>query len=274
MASASKLLEVPETVEKVEAAKGSKPARAAKLVKADKVLLTAVEPARDAAIEIAEPGAVGDHAGAVMLGDRIAMHYFACLAPGYAGWHWAISVARAPRQKFATVCETNLLPTDAAVLAPDWLPYVDRLAPGDIGPGDERPFIADDPLLEPGFEATGDEDVDQVGFFELGLGRPRVLSAEGRDVAAQRWYDGSAGPHTEVAERASEHCSSCGFMLPMPGVLRQVFGVCANEWSPDDGRVVALEHGCGAHSETDVAHSAPEHVEPPVLDELAVDVSS
>jgi hypothetical protein len=28
--------------------------------------------------------------------------------------------------------------------------------------------------------------------------------------------------------------------------------VCANEWSPDDGRVVSMDHGCGAHSQTDV----------------------
>jgi hypothetical protein len=26
--------------------------------------------------------------------------------------------------------------------------------------------------------------------------------------------------------------------------------VCSNEWSEDDGRVVAIDHGCGAHSET------------------------
>ncbi|WP_265443441.1 DUF3027 domain-containing protein [Flexivirga meconopsidis] len=246
----------------------------AEKTKSDKVLLGAVELAHEAALSIAEPGTVGDHAGSVMLGERIAMHYFQCLSRGYVGWHWAISVARAPRQKFATVCETNLLPTDAAVLAPDWVPYVERLAPGDLGAGDERPYVADDPLLEQGFEATGEEDVDQVAFFELGLGRPRVLSAEGRDAAAQRWYDGSSGPHTDVAEQASMHCTTCGFFVPMPGALRSVFGVCAGEWSPDDGRVVSLDHGCGAHSESDIPEPAPEQIDAPVLDDFAVDVSS
>lgn len=241
--------------------------------KPDKLLVDAVDLAREAAVAIAEPGTVGEHVGAVMLGDRLAMHFFECTSRGYVGWHWAISVARAPRQKYATVCETNLLPTDAAVLAPEWLPYVDRLAPGDIGPGDERPYVADDPMLEPGFEATGDEDVDQVAFFELGLGRPRVLSAEGRDAAAQRWYDGEGGPHSEVARQAKAHCSTCGFFLPMPGVLRQLFGVCAGEWSPSDGRVVSLDHGCGAHSETSVPPTPSETVDAPVLDELALEFS-
>lgn len=31
-----------------------------------------------------------------------------------------------------------------------------------------------------------------------------------------------------------------------PGSLGTVFGVCANAWSPDDGKVVSLDHGCGA----------------------------
>jgi hypothetical protein len=57
----------------------------------------------------------------------------------------------------------------------------------------------------------------------------------------------------------------------MAGALRAVFGVCANEWSPSDGGVVSLDHGCGAHSETDVEQSdiaAPT----PIVDEFAVDV--
>jgi hypothetical protein len=38
--------------------------------------------------------------------------------------------------------------------------------------------------------------------------------------------------------------------MKLAGSPRTVFGVCANEWSPDDGRVVSVDHGCGAHSET------------------------
>ena len=130
---------------------------------------------------------------------------------------------------------------------------------------------ADDPNLEPGFEATGDEDVDQVGFFELGLGRPRVLSAEGREAAAQRWYDGESGPSAPVAAKAPAPCSTCGFFVPMAGALRAVFGVCANEWSPSDARVVSLDHGCGAHSEVDVDLHTAERISPPILDDFELD---
>ena len=63
-----------------------------------------------------------------------------------------------------------------------------------------------------------------------------------------RWNEGATAPPPSVAGRAGA-CSTCGFFLPMAGVLRQVFGVCANEWSPERWRVVSLDHGCGAHSE-------------------------
>lgn len=264
-------VEAPETTAEV-AALARPRTRAKAATKPDKVLFAAIDLAREAAESIAMPGTVGEHERVEMNGERLATHYIACTSRAYPGWQWAISVARAPRQKIATVCETNLLPGERALLSPPWLPYAERLAPGDIGAGDVTPYLADDPRLEAGFEASGEEEVDAVGFFELGLGRPRVLSAEGRDEAAQRWYDGDHGPHSEVAEKAPAQCSSCGYFVPMAGALRQVFGVCANEWSPSDGAVVSLDHGCGAHSQVEATLPKSEHIEPPVLDELAVDI--
>ncbi|GAB3054679.1 DUF3027 domain-containing protein [Intrasporangium mesophilum] len=240
--------------------------------KSDSVLLAATDLARTALDEVAEPGTVGAHLGMDLLEERLAMHWFECTSPGYRGWRWGVSVARVPRAKLATVCETNLLPGPDALLAPEWLPYADRLAPGDLGAGDVLPYRPVDPFLEQGFEATGDEDVDQMAFFELGLGRPRVLSAEGREDAATRWYAGDGGPTSEVSVKATARCSTCGYFVPMAGALRPVFGVCANEWSPSDGRVVSLDHGCGAHSETDLEAPEPSSVGDPIVDEFAVDL--
>ncbi len=240
-------------------------------VKPDVTLRAAVEVARDAAASISLPGTVGDHLGMQMEEERLATHYFACSATAYVGWRWAVSVSRVARSKTVTVCETNLLPGDGAMLSQEWVPYAERLAPGDVGPGDVTPLVVDDPLLVAGFEATGEEDVDTVAIWELGLGRPRVLSAEGRDIAAQRWYDGASGPTSPIAVKAPAPCSSCGFFVPMAGALRSVFGVCASEWSPSDGTVVSLDHGCGAHSEVDMEAPAPERVSTPILDDQLLD---
>ena len=242
------------------------------VIKNDTTLADAIDLAREAAESIAEPGAVGEHLGMTMEDERLATHSFACATPAYRGWRWVVVVARVSRSRKVTVCETNLLPGEAAILAPAWVPYEQRLAPGDIGAGDVLPYNEDDPNLEAGYEATGEEDVDRMALFELGLGRPRVLSAEGRDAAAQRWYDGEHGPDAEVAQKAHELCTSCGYYLPLAGALRSMFGVCANAWSPSDGKVVSLDHGCGAHSESDVNRSPRQEASAPVLDELAFDV--
>lgn len=240
--------------------------------KTDAVLTGAVEVARAAATEIAEPGTVGDHLGVVLEGDRVATHSFACTATAYPGWRWAVTLARPPRGRKATVSEVHLLPGEGAMLSPEWVPYAERLAPGDIGPGDRTPYVEEDPLLEAGFEATGEEDVDQVALWELGLGRERVLSAEGRDAAATRWFTGDHGPESESARKAPKPCRTCGFFVPMSGALRSVFGVCANEWSPSDGGVVSRDHGCGAHSEIDMDAPEPEKVGEPILDDEVLEV--
>ena len=240
-------------------------------VKTDATLAAAVETAREAAVSIAEADAVGAHLGVEMVQDRVATHYFECAALAYRGWRWAITVARVPRSKTVTVSETNLVPGEESLLSPQWLPYAERLAPGDVGPGDVTPLVVDDPLLVAGFEATGDDDVDQVALWELGLGRPRVLSAEGREAAARRWYEGESGPTAPIAVKAPAPCSSCGFFVPMAGALRSVFGVCASEWSPSDGRVVSLDHGCGAHSEVDMDAPERERVTAPILDDFELD---
>jgi hypothetical protein len=215
----------------------------------DAVLDRAVELARAAALELAEqPEDVGAHLGSTLEGERLVAHRFECLARGYRGWQWTVTVARVPRGRVATLCEAVLLPGPDSILAQQWLPWSERLRPGDIGPGDVLPFKPDDPRLEPGWQPSGDPELDGVAIDELALARERILSPLGRDEAAARWYRGPQGPTSAGALAATAACASCGFLVPVQGALGQVFGVCANEWSPEDGRVVSLDHGCGAHS--------------------------
>jgi Protein of unknown function (DUF3027) len=216
----------------------------------DAVLAAAVEQARDAALEVGG-GSVGEHLTAVAEADRIVTHSFAATLPGYAGWYWAVTLARAPRAKAATVDEVLLLPGADALLAPAWVPWEERLRPGDLSPGDLLPSVADDPRLVPAYVASDDPAVEEVAF-ELGLGRARVMSRDGRLDTAERWYAGEGGPDTPMAKQAPGHCGTCGFLLPLAGSLRAGFGVCGNEISATDGRVVSVEYGCGAHSETAV----------------------
>ncbi|WP_223411071.1 DUF3027 domain-containing protein [Occultella gossypii] len=238
----------------------------------DAVLAAAVDQAREALLEGGAKD-VGDHLGMVLEADRLATHYFAATSPGYEGWRWYVTMSRISRSRTATICESGLLPGDGALLAPAWLPWADRLAPGDLGPTDRLPYVAEDERLEPGYLATGDPEEDRIAIAELGLGRDRVMNRKAIDAAASRWYEGSQGPDTAGTKAAGANCAECGFIVRIAGSLGTVFGVCANEWSPDDGKVVALDHGCGAHSETDVPAQGHEWQQSaPHLDETDIEV--
>jgi hypothetical protein len=239
----------------------------------DAVLAAAVDLAREAAIAVGAES-VGEYLGVRADEDRVATHAFAASLPGYVGWHWAVSVARVSRSKTVTVDEVVLLPGSDALLAPNWVPWEERVRPGDLAPGDlVAPPAPDDPRLVPGYVESDDPGVEAVAF-ELGFGRERVMSREGRLDAAHRWYTGDRGPRTSMARHAPAHCGTCGFYLPLAGSLQAGFGVCGNEITDTDGEVVSVEYGCGAHSQVEV-DMAP-HAEPGELvyddgDDITID---
>lgn len=219
----------------------------------DPVCGAAVELARAAAIEEAEDASlVGEHLGVTAIDERVADHRFAYAGKAYRGWEWSVEVTRVPRAKTATVNEAVLLPGETALLAPEHVPYADRIQPGDLGPGDVHPTPEGDPRLvlriqesNPLAEPLEDRDI----LHEQGIGRSRALSVEGRLDAAERWYSGDRGPKTPIAEQAPATCQSCAFQVKLVGQLGAVFGVCTNAISSEDGKVVSYDHGCGGHSE-------------------------
>ncbi|MGB2838790.1 MAG: DUF3027 domain-containing protein [Actinomycetes bacterium] len=280
----------------------------------DPTCAEAVDVARDALVDMAPAGTVGDHLGAEPEQERMALHLFEALLPGYRDWRWAVTVMRASRSKRVTIGETVLLPGPDSLLSPEWVPWTERLRPGDLGVGDVLPTEEDDARLEPGWNALDDavevidraiEDGDAAGdaagaeivdegetpawdddspesagddgwvdadavlavALELDLARPRVLSPIGLDDATDRWIAGDQGPSAAIAQSAPAQCLTCGFRIPLKGSLGHAFGLCANEISPSDGRVVSLDHGCGAHSEAVVVPTMAERPDP-VIDEV------
>ncbi|MEP6667145.1 MAG: DUF3027 domain-containing protein [Nocardioidaceae bacterium] len=234
------------------------PARPAKT---DAALAAAVDVAREALAEAVGSDQFGEHLGVVAEADRVVTHFFATVQGGYGGWRWAVTVTRAPRQKHVTINEIVMLPGDSALLAPEWVPWKDRVGKGDLGPGDLVPVAEDDPRLVPGY-LVGDEPIDAAAardqrevVREVGLGRERVLSVTGRDDAADRWYTGDNGPEAPIAQAAPGRCGTCGFLVRISGPLGTMFGICANLASPSDGQAVSFDHGCGAHSGVHVEQS-------------------
>ncbi|WP_418968813.1 DUF3027 domain-containing protein [Alloscardovia omnicolens] len=205
------------------------------------------------------------------------------------------------------------------MLAPEWIPWKDRLLPTDISPTDVLGTEADDERLEPGVrpeqaeltdtqstvaeektpenteqndapefrktqssalesvktqELNSAEQVEQSQEYreiveEFELSRSRVLSPAGRAQTAQRWYGGPHGPKSLSTRVATgKTCQTCGFFVHIQGELGTMFGVCANKWSQDDGRVVSLDHGCGEHSDIDPPEPSQLWIQPePTVDD-------
>jgi hypothetical protein len=208
----------------------------------------ALEVARTAVLEIAEAEALGDFLNIDVI-DGFRVFRFASTHDGYVDWRWSCSLST----DSDTVNEVWLEPGPNSLLAKPWTPWSDRIQPGDMAPGDVVPTPLEDDRLAPGYtEISETELVEPLSptYWEIGLGRQRVLSKTGVDEATYRWRDGDHGPRTPFARYADLPCGSCGWLMAIGGRVGQAFGVCANPISPSDGRVVTMDHGCGAHSES------------------------
>lgn len=137
---------------------------------ADARLIAAHDLALAALAEITPASTVGPAAGYLAEEDGSVSLRFQNRLPGYPGWFWTVTVARVEGEE-PTVLEIELLPGDGALLAPEWVPWAERLAEyhahqvelaeaaaaagGDVAIGDDA--LADDGLDD---DDLDDDDLD------------------------------------------------------------------------------------------------------------------
>ncbi|MBT1676228.1 DUF3027 domain-containing protein [Curtobacterium aurantiacum] len=83
--------------------------------------------AREALLEVTPESTVGAPVGTVDEGDGVVSVLFANRLPGYPGWRWTVSVAKIGDDE-PTVLEVELMPGDGSLVAPEWVPWSERLA--------------------------------------------------------------------------------------------------------------------------------------------------
>lgn len=121
----------------------SKPDADARLVEAHDLALSALR-------EITPAATIGPAAGFIPEEDGSVSLRFENRLPGYPGWYWTVTVARVDDEE-PTVLEVELLPGDGALLAPEWVPWAERLA-------EYRAHQAE--LAEAAAAAGGDDEAD------------------------------------------------------------------------------------------------------------------
>ena len=251
---------------------------------------------------------VGNFVKSIDEGDGITDFRFEAAVPGYENWQWSVTLFHDETRDIWTVCESSLVPVEGALLAPPWIPWKDRLEPSDLSPTDSIGTEEDDHRLEDGFRPdntqarTEQQQVEEKDELEreqsdpavaqaaekekqehqeaeeiaeeYSLSRRRVLTPLGRSQAAERWYGGPHGPKALSTRTADgKICQTCGFYVSLKGDLGEMFGVCANKWSPDDGKVVSGDHGCGEHSEIAPPAPTPMWIQTqPALDDNTIEI--
>lgn len=113
--------------------------------------------ARTALLEITRDDTIGDPIDVVVEDEGTSTVHFANTLPGYPGWIWTVSVATVEGQA-PTVLETELIPGDSSLLAPDWVPWVERLA--EYEASQEAAAHADDDDDTDDDESDEDDDED------------------------------------------------------------------------------------------------------------------
>jgi len=125
--------------------------------------------AREALAEITADDTVGELTGQTPEGEGVTTLTFSSTMLGYPGWHWTVSVAELPGEA-PTVLEAELLPGDGALLAPDWVPWSERLeeyraaqaAAAAAGEDADDEFVADDEA-EPDDDDVAEDADDDFG---------------------------------------------------------------------------------------------------------------
>ncbi len=83
--------------------------------------------ARAALREITPADTVGAFSGSIVETDGVTTLYFDTTLRGYVGWKWTVSLAHGAGSS-VSVLETELTPAEGALVAPDWVPWSERLA--------------------------------------------------------------------------------------------------------------------------------------------------
>ncbi|MBD1538445.1 DUF3027 domain-containing protein [Arthrobacter sp. S13_S34] len=166
--------------------------------KPDAFLAAAVDAARAAVEEITPAPTVGRHLAAKSEGDRLVTHLFESRLPGYLGWQWYAVLTRNSRSKVVTVSELGLLPSEDSILAPEWVPWAERVRPEDEQDQEPEQVRAGEPEAggqEAGpVEGEADDDAQDAGT-EPAIAEPAVDAPGGASLPpAQHAEDDAVTP--------------------------------------------------------------------------------
>jgi Protein of unknown function (DUF3027) len=84
--------------------------------------------AYNAAVEASSRNAVGFFIESIEEDEGVVTYLFEGKLKGYVGWRWSVSIFQGEENAPATISEVLLVPGPESLVAPDWVPWSERLA--------------------------------------------------------------------------------------------------------------------------------------------------
>lgn len=154
--------------------------------------------ARLAAVEAAPKNGVGDFLTQIEEDENVYTFLFAAKMKGYVGWTWSVSLFA--NDEDTSVSEVNLMPGEASLIAPNWVPWSERLA-------DYKALQVEleaQAALEAEENGTADDDEDSEEATETESEAGEVAEAA-EDLAATL---------TDVSPDAEQNADDTGGRIP------------------------------------------------------------
>jgi len=143
--------------------------------------------AYNAAVEAASRNAVGFFIDSVEEDEGVVTYLFEGKLKGYAGWRWSVSVFQGDGDAAPTISEVLLVPGPDSLVAPDWVPWSERLA--------DYKALQAELEAQAALEAEEAEDADDAEVAEDG---------EDSDLADETEAEESSDATDEVEEAEVE----------------------------------------------------------------------
>jgi hypothetical protein len=136
----------------------------------DSVEVDLKEFAREALLVVTPESTIGAFVSEASNGDGVTSFRFETTMAGYPGWNWSVTIAHLPGDD-PTVVESELLPADGALLAPDWVPWSERMEDyraAQALAAEAGEAVEVDPDVVPPDEDDDDDDDDDFDLLHAG----------------------------------------------------------------------------------------------------------
>jgi hypothetical protein len=172
------------------------------------------EVARQAAVGSAPQDGVGNFIDSVSDGEGVTTFHFESKLKGYRDWRWNVVLFQDATTHEATISEVVLMPGDESLIAPDWVPWSERLADYKALQAELEAQAALEAAeavdLEDDEEADDDEDADfEDGILETDVEEDEIAEPDSESDTGED-SEGLTVSDSNEANNAEDDADSTG----------------------------------------------------------------